>query len=69
MPNMVFLTEDATSSFKPRRLKFKMAEIKIYILVISSKCTNVYHKIFYYSVPHWGKCKVRPGSDADLFMR
>ena len=40
------LTEDAISNFKPWRLKFKMAEIKIYILVISSECANVHHKIF-----------------------
>ena len=33
MPNMVLLTEDAISSFKPQRLKFKIAEIKIYILL------------------------------------
>ena len=42
----VLLTEDAISSFKPRRLKFKMAEIKIHILVISSECTKVHHNIF-----------------------
>ena len=41
-----FLTEDTISNFKPRRLKFKMAEIKIHILVLSSECTKVHHNIF-----------------------
>ena len=63
------LTEDAISSFKPRKLKFKMAEIK------KLHTCNIF-RVYKGSSQHilmfctkLGQCKVWPGSDADLFMR
>ena len=63
------LTEDAISSFKPRKLKFKMAEIK------KLHTCNIF-RVYKGSSQHilmfctkLGQHKVWPGSDTDLFMR